>query len=892
MKRRGRSLLALIPLAAGAVLSGPAASAAAGPAPVVAQAATPANEVYVSEKHCDWLTGGDGSMANPYCMISSAAEVAQPGQTVLVQPGNYEEGVFFTRSGTEGAPITYRAVNGPDGEVHVGAYENTYIRDTVFHLYKVHDIVLEGFSVHAWGSEETIVVNGSSRITLDGLAVRNYEDAPGLIRLTGGSSDVTVSRNFLASYTRVAGVAVDAGVSGTVVSGNAFRDSRMVVADAPGTVVTGNTIVNRCDAGILVTGAAPGVSLRNNIIQTADGVASSPSRCATPSRATAISVSADSTQGTTVDHNLIDPTSGGAPYDWAGTAHPTLASFQAASGQGGHDLVGPAGITGPQGSVFGWYPLTPGSPAIDSADATAPGALPTDLLRNPHADPPDVSNTGTGPGYHDRGATEYVGTGALGGKSFRRSAGGDPLDAVATLTPKLPYPTDGPGGTVAFKFGDERFWRVGHSPSMTYTFRRAGHVSVTGWINYLGFRKADRAVVTAAGDINVGQMGTIVGATYHPVAPARLLDTRSAVGVPTRTAVPAGTEVVLPIAGIGVTPAADITAVVLNVTATQPSMAGFLTVYPDGTALPSASSVNFVAGETVPNLVTVPMSNGKVRIRNGSGGTVHVIADLQGWYGAAGSGLKTLAPTRVLDTRGAGATAFPANTTRQVDLSAALPSDATAVILNVTATGATAHGVLKLFPAGAAVPVASNLNFVAGQTIPNLVIVPVTGGRVSIHNESSGSTHVVADLAGYFGSASSGAADSYVPMSPARIVDTRQGSGLLDRWERAPLQPREDVRFLPWFRDADCVDGCPAATAAVVNLTATEPTTPGVLTAYPATGTAPPTASNVNFVAGETASNLAVVRTGTAGQVRLFNNSGGTTHAVVDQSGYFIAPAV
>ncbi|MBM0234044.1 right-handed parallel beta-helix repeat-containing protein [Micromonospora sp. STR1_7] len=867
-------------------------SATAGPAPVVAQAATPANEVYVSENHCDWSTGGDGSMANPYCMIASAAAVAQPGQTVLVQPGIYQEGVFFNRSGTEGAPITYRAVNGPDGEVHVGAYQNTWITDTVFHLSNVHDIVIEGFSVSAWGSEETIVVNRSSRITLDGLAVRNYEDAPALVRLTGGSSDVTVSRNFLASYTNVAGVAVDAGVSGTVVSGNAFRDSRMVVADAPGTVVTGNTIVNRCDAGILVTGTSPGLSLRNNIIQTAAGVANAPERCATPSRATAISVSAGSTQGTAVDYNLIDPASGGAPYDWAGTAHPTLADFQAASGQAGHDIVARAGIDGPAGSPFGWYPLTPASPAIDSADATAPGAIATDLLRNPHADPPDVSNTGTGSGYHDRGAVEYVGKGALDGRTFRRSGGGGPLDVVATLTPKLPYPTDGPGGTVAFKFGDERFWRVGHSPSMTHTFRRAGQVSVTGWINYLGFRKADRAVVAAAGDVNAGEMATVVGATYHPVAPARLLDTRAAIGLPTRTAVPGGSEVVLPIASVGGTPAADITAVVLNVTATQPSTAGFLTVYPDGTALPNASNVNFVAGETVPNLVTVPMSNGKVRIRNGSGGTVHVIADLQGWYGDAGSGLKTLVPTRVLDTRGAGATAFPANTTRQVDLSGTLPSDATAVILNVTASGPTANGVLKLFPAGAAVPVASNLNFVAGQTIPNLVIVPVTGGRVSIHNESSGSTHVVADLAGYFGSAASGAADSYVPMPPSRLVDTRQGVGLLDRSVYGPLQPREDARFLPGFQGTGCLAGCPQATAAVLNLTATEPTTPGLLTAYPAAETAPPTASNVNFVVGETASNLAVVQVGAAGRVGLFHNSSGTTHAVVDQSGYFIASAV
>lgn len=72
----------------------------------------------------------------------------------------------------------------------------------------------------------------------------------------------------------------------------------------------------------------------------------------------------------------------------------------------------------------------------------------------------------------------------------------------------------------------------------------------------------------------------------------------------------------------------------------------------------------------------------------------------------------------------------------------------TSVVLNVTVTNSTG-GVLTVFPDGQAVPTASNLNFVAGQTVANLVTVPVIDGRVAFHN-LAGTVDVVADLFGYF----------------------------------------------------------------------------------------------------------------------------------------------
>ncbi|MER6591534.1 right-handed parallel beta-helix repeat-containing protein [Micromonospora purpureochromogenes] len=860
---------------AGLGLVGPTAPAVAAPPPVTQASGS---ELYVSVKDC--ASGADGSYDAPFCTISAAAAAAQPGQTVLVQPGDYPETVSLTRSGSSGAPITFRAVNGPDGSVRVGYVGGNIVPGTVFSLVGVHDVAVEGFTVLTPETVVPVLVDDASDVTLDGLAIR-AANAPALVRVTGASSDVTVSRGWFQGTAD--GVSVEAGVTGAVVTASTFSESRMLVTDAPGTVITGNTVVLTCRQGISVTGASPGVSLRNNIVQTAAGTPSIPQACADPTTATAISVSAASTSQTTADHNLIDPTGGGAPYHWGGTDHATLAAFRAATGQGGHDIAAPPRLRGRSGGERGWYPLLTTSPAIDSADATAPGVTATDLLNNPHADPPEIANTGTGNGYHDRGAVEMIGWGDLRGYDIRRKVGGGPLDVVARMGPIYKYPMDGSVSMTAFKFSDDRYWRVGTATSMSHTFRRAGLVSVVGRVNYTGFRD-----IPGSG---TGRLHTVVGANYTPVAPTRLLDTRAALGVPTTTPVPGNSEVVLPIERVGGTSAADITAVVLNVTATQPTTAGFLTVYPDGATLPNASNVNFVPKETVPNLVTVPMSNGKIRIRNSGGGTAHVVADLQGFYSGGGSGFEPLAPRRVLDTRSAGNTAVPANTTRQLDLSGTMPADATAAILNVTVTKPAADGVLKVFPGGASVPVASNLNFVTGQTIPNLVVVPVVGGRVSIHNQSSGATHVVADLAGYYGSAASGATDSYVPNGPVRIIDTRNNTGLPERPLGMPLQPDERLIFRPQFERTSCWGDCPAATGGVFNLTVTKPTQAGFLTMYPSTDAQPPNASNVNFVGGETASNLATVNVGQFGTVRVHNNSRGSAHLVVDQTGYFIGPA-
>jgi len=117
--------------------------------------------------------------------------------------------------------------------------------------------------------------------------------------------------------------------------------------------------------------------------------------------------------------------------------------------------------------------------------------------------------------------------------------------------------------------------------------------------------------------------------TLSPIGPTRLLDTRSKVGVSTTIPVPAGGAVRLQVAGVAGIPT-GVSAVVLNVTVTQPARNGYVTVYADGTAKPNSSNLNYVTNQTVPNLVFAPVgSDGKVDLWTAS--STHVIADVAGY---------------------------------------------------------------------------------------------------------------------------------------------------------------------------------------------------------------------------------------------------------------------
>lgn len=384
--------------------------------------------------------------------------------------------------------------------------------------------------------------------------------------------------------------------------------------------------------------------------------------------------------------------------------------------------------------------------------------------------------------------------------------------------------------------------------------------------------------------------------TFQGITPARLLETRSGLGLTTVDGQFQGTGKFgqfetrnVKVAGRGGVPA-NASAVVLNVTVTEPTAFSFLTAFPAGTQRPLASNLNFTNGQTIPNSVMVKVgTGGQISLYNHAGAT-HVLVDVLGYFGPT-SAFTGLSPARLLETRAGNATvdgqsqsqgAIGPGQTRDVVVTGRGGVPATgvgAVVLNVTVTEPTAAGFLTVFPTGAARPGTSNVSFARGQTIPNLVVVPVgADGKVSFYNHS-GSAHTLADVAGWFptGGAFNG-------LDSVRLLDTRSGGTTVDGAAQGtgPIGQGQTGVLTVAGRGGVPPTG---AGSVVLNVTVTQPTAFGFLTVFPA-GQPRPVASNMNFTQNQTISALVVVKVGTNGQVALYNHAG-SSHVLVDILGWF-----
>jgi len=373
------------------------------------------------------------------------------------------------------------------------------------------------------------------------------------------------------------------------------------------------------------------------------------------------------------------------------------------------------------------------------------------------------------------------------------------------------------------------------------------------------------------------------GTAFHPVSPTRILDSRTGNGWSGKLG--AGTPRELTVTAGAASVPATVDAVVLNVTATDSNADSFLTVYPNADPLPApptASNVNFATGQTIPNLVTVKVGkDGKILFNNNTGST-DVIGDLVGYYDDAATDLfNPLPPARILDSRtttGGFNGPLVAGTAKSLHVhDGGVAETATAVVLNVTVTGSTKNAFLTVYPTGVTPPNASNLNFATGQTIANLVTVPVgTDGYVDFRT-TDGQVNVIADVVGYFDPAQG---DLFISVPPGRILDSRTTNGgwnskLAAGTDRdLQVQGYGGVRF--------------DATSVLANATVTNGTQNSYLTAYPA-GQARPGVSNLNFAVGQTIPNLTSVKLGDGGKIR-FNNNQGATDVIYDVVGFYAPP--
>jgi hypothetical protein len=376
-----------------------------------------------------------------------------------------------------------------------------------------------------------------------------------------------------------------------------------------------------------------------------------------------------------------------------------------------------------------------------------------------------------------------------------------------------------------------------------------------------------------------GALPNLLGASrYVPLSPDRMFDTRNSAKVGP------GQTISVPILGLFGVPLTGVKAVVLNVTATQATAPGFVTVWPSGIDRPEASNLNLDrAGQTTPNMVTVPVGgDGTVSVYS-SGGT-HILVDVMGYYEGVTASVSAgrfiaLPPGRVVDTRNTNDAPGPHGTlTAVIAGQRGVPAiGAAAVVLNVTALSAQNAGFATVYPAGQGRPEASNLNLDhAGETRANQVIVKLgAGGAVSFY--SDGGSGFLADVAGYFTDASAGLSRSglFVPVPPKRAYDTRVG-----------VKPGPGDSFPVQVGGSN--NGLPSGgvSAVALNVTAVVATSADFVTVWPE-GSAVPEASNLNIdVVGQTVPNHVTTLVGSQGEVSVFTHGG--AHMLVDVLGWYM----
>jgi RHS repeat-associated protein len=407
---------------------------------------------------------------------------------------------------------------------------------------------------------------------------------------------------------------------------------------------------------------------------------------------------------------------------------------------------------------------------------------------------------------------------------------------------------------------------------------------------------------------------------FTAIDPARVVDTRSGVGecraagAPVTCArVPAGESITVQVAGYAGVPNGSVNAVSVNVTTTDSADSGFVTLHAAGTARPATSNLNSVPGQNVSNsaVVRLPTSGAdKGRLTIYASAETEVVLDVSGYHvsanGTDGASFNPLDGQRVLDTRASspagscwnGATQawcarIPAGGTIAVAVAGQgdVPSSGvSAVAANITAINASGAGYVAAWADGDPAPGTSNVNYSGGQTVAGLSTVKLGDhGRILLSSPTA--VDVIVDVQGWYTTPGDQSGASFTPHSASakRLVDTRSDS----RTGKCPTTTGKCVTIpaggelvvktvgaanVPVGRDVSAV---------AVNVTATNTTgTGGFLTLY-ADGHTRPATSNLNFGAGQTVSNAAIVRVGDNGNIRIYAER--QTDVLVDVQGWYRA---
>ncbi|MBL8232600.1 MAG: hypothetical protein JNL98_29145 [Bryobacterales bacterium] len=381
------------------------------------------------------------------------------------------------------------------------------------------------------------------------------------------------------------------------------------------------------------------------------------------------------------------------------------------------------------------------------------------------------------------------------------------------------------------------------------------------------------ATLTVSGvQYTVMQLGSSFGNArlrFVPVTPCRVADTRPEGGKsgaygPPRMAAGTTREFNLAASGCGIPASAR--AYALNVTVAPAGFLGFLTAYPSGQPRPVSSTLNSWNGRVVANSTVVGAgANSTVSLFVTD--ATDVIIDVNGYFTAeAGLAFYPITPCRATELARVNA---QATRSFNVRTPCGVPPGAQAYSINVTAVPPGPLGFLTVWPSGQARPAVSTLNSWDGQVVPNAAIVPAgTSGEVSVF--ASNDTDVLIDVNGYFAAPGAPGALLYNPVTPCRIVDTRDDVTL------AVLLTR------PFLISGRCGTASNAR-AYVLSATAIPSGFLAFATLW-SMGEPRPPVSNLNSWNGQVVANMAIVG-GTLGGIH--TNVSHPADLVLDVMGYF-----
>lgn len=376
-----------------------------------------------------------------------------------------------------------------------------------------------------------------------------------------------------------------------------------------------------------------------------------------------------------------------------------------------------------------------------------------------------------------------------------------------------------------------------------------------------------RAANALTGAVDGGTTGPVTATDpsgFVPLVPKRVLDTRDHLLGGAAGMVGAGRVVTIDVGALVPT---DAVAAVLSVTATGSCVPGFLTVFACGER-PPTSNINYEVGRTTAGLAITPLTNGKACIF--ASNPADVIVDVMGAFAPDGDRFHPMSPTRWIDTRGGpsqlanitGARTAPQETSMMMRGQGGVPQDATAVWLNLTVADPTSPTVLTAYPGPCgAPPLSSNVNARSLHSTASSVLVGIgSDGSVCVLTYV-GKSHLVVDVAGWFGPGAGGLA--YRPVEPTRLLDTRLNGGI-------PTAAETPVHL-------DAVS--------VVNAIAVDSTALGYVTVRPCGS--PLVSSLINTTPAEDTANLTAVGGDASGNVCVRSNI--KSHLVVDRVATFAA---